>query len=332
MIIIVNDGIMGGITVALMLIMEKSDINSSYGCGTSYISLGVFTALKREKMVREAARDKQYAKTLILNLAHDFVHIDKDTNCAGKENCRVVPHSRFEYAVQFRDDAIDTLKMLQQVAPHRDRWELIIWTDKDQHFAEEIAKILSEKGVQIAHVVGGDQWDIFDDDDHRFDKVNKMLGRDRLDITRLANDQRPLHSMIIVHNRPGRCLPYGNTVGIRPWYGHNKSLEVAYEWLKGTLEKQEQTMFIDLSLTWPTFGSDDAMKQLKGVLDELNGQNIKVKTLNDVIFSAPATKERVSEQKQMVFFQSADGSQRFIETKYSEPRREWRPLTSRRAE
>ena len=260
--------------------------------------------------VREAGRHKRYSKTLILNLEQDFVYIDKDKDCGkGKENC-ILAH-----AVQFRDDAISTLKSLQE---GWQQWELIIWTDLHREFAEGIAEMLRQKGVDIAYVLAGRDWD----------NVGLYFYQSEKDIERLASEEgRPLDSMLIVHNHPSNCWPRENAVGIRSWYGRDMSApdKKEFYWLEKTLDVDVlgQTRFIDKSLKWPTLGSDDAMKQLKCVLDGLSRESIGVKTLSKVIFSELATTELVREKEQMVYFEHGDRSRRIRSSTG------WRPLGGR---
>ena len=302
-------------------------------CLPHEIGLREFYSYKQIEMVKEAGRDRQYTKTLIMNLGQDFVNIHKDIKsleCEEKEDCWKLLHGGIKYAVQFRGDAINTLQELQQVEPGRDRWELIIWTDLHRKFADKISEILSGKGVCIAHILDGNNWNnvvggSLDPPDNKEGEVTENNKEWEVkDLTQLVSDRRPLDSMIIVHNRPSRCFPRENTVGIRSWYGLNKSLNWSgneyvdlslkwheYKWreyVHQPLEAAEAEMkYIDLSLTWPQYGSDDAMNQLKSVLDELNRKIIGDETLSNVIFSEPATTELVREKEQMVYFQRADG-------------------------
>ena len=328
-----------------MVITNKDPIQCLPQANT--VGIRALYSSKQIEKVKEAGRDRQYTKTLIMNLEQDFVYIEKDTEslkCEEKEDCWELLHCGFTYAVQFRGDAINTLQKLQQVEPGRDRWELIIWTDFHRKFADKISQILSSKGVDIAHILDGNNWNnvvggSLDPPNNKEWEVKENNKEWKVkDITRLASDRRPLDSMIIVHNRPSRCLPHHNTVGIRPWYGYNKSLQDLYKWHEynhlSLRAAQTTTKYIDLLLRWPQFGSDDrAMKELKFVLDKLDRQSIGDETLRNAIFSEPATTDLVRLPEQMVFFQSVDGSQRITETKARtpEPTRVWRHLIPRQA-
>ena len=167
--------------------------------------------------------------------------------------------------------------------------------------------MLKIEGVDIAYVLAGSNWN----------NVGFNFHPSKKDIKQLASkDGRPLDSMLIVHNHPGRCLPPKNVIGIRSWYGRDTSPEENLDWLEKTWAEEEPEKLIvakrliDLSLRWPKVGSDDAMEQLKDVLDGLNGESIGDETLSKVIFSEPATPEKVKGKKQMVYFRQAGGSKR----------------------
>ena len=181
---------------------------------TNGVGLSAQYSFRQIEMVKEAGRDNHFSKTLVLNLVQDFVSIDKGT-CAGKKDCRevkVVGSTTSTYAVQFRNDAINTLKELQEGNPGRGRWEFIIWTDLHRKFAETFSQMLLSKGVQIAHILDGS---------NRDDCVDGLFDLGRRDIMQLASERRPLDSMFIAHKDPTQrwnLFPQENSVELKALY------------------------------------------------------------------------------------------------------------------
>ena len=203
-------------------------------------------------------RHPKYTKTLFLDLDETLVYTA--VHYSGPGAFHFPNEEGVPLVGQLREGVIETLRALQKGTAGGDRWELIIWTAGRNWYGQSIATYLQARRVVIAHVIG-----------------KERSGRhSKKDITRMISETRPLDSMLIVDNRPEKCYPPQNTIGIRSWYGYGRFLP---RHIIANLEKQElisPSPPSELLLTWPTSGPDggEAMRQLKVVLDELHGQSI----------------------------------------------------------
>ena len=140
---------------------------------------------------------------------------------------------------QIRKDAVKTLRHLESTG-----WELIFWTAGTQQYADRIARqFRTSYHVPVSHDVLSK------------DHCERIVGRDRnvhykKNVSRLVSRTRPLHSIVIVDNNAQYAYPKENVLEIHSWYGYDPDRFLA-------------------SHPKCLFGDDQAMVQLREVLDKL---------------------------------------------------------------